>query len=335
MLFVVLTTIQEPTRSAIRVAERVSSIGASLIVAGDRKGPKRFDAIGAHLLTLDQQVATGFELARDLPVNHYARKNIGYLAALQRGATCIYETDDDNAPNDSWVVREREVRARVCADRPWANVYRLYSDAVIWPRGFPLEHITNRATYENLCGEDTRTVDAPIQQGLADNSPDVDAVWRLTSERPFHFTAGPSVWLAPGTWCPFNSQTTWWWPPAFPLLYLPSLCSFRMTDIWRSFVAQRCLWATDRGLVFHGPEADQERNEHNLLRDFEDEVPGYLSNQRIVTALNGLTLDRGDDAISSNLLRCYEELVRSNVIPEKELDLVRAWIADLHRLGRL
>ena len=131
---------------------------------------------------------------------------------------------------------------------------------------------------------------APIQQGLANNSPDVDAVWRLVLDEEFTFSEGPSVLLRPGAWCPFNSQTTWWWPEAYPLLYLPSYCSFRMTDIWRSFVAQRCLWETGNGVVFHGPEVFQERNLHSLSSDFEAEIPGYLGNASIAHTLEQLHL---------------------------------------------
>src|SRR5581483_5657775 len=102
----------------------------------------------------------------------------------------------------------------------------------------------------------------------------------------------------------FNSQTTWWWPEAFPLLYLPSFCSFRMTDIWRSFVAQRCLWELGHGLVFHASEVIQERNQHNLLRDFGDEVSGYLQNSRLTAALQELRLQPGPAAAGANLIAC-------------------------------
>jgi hypothetical protein len=332
-LFSVLTTIQEPTSSVLRLSEKLAAVGAELIVVGDRKGPTQFNVPGARLLTLHDQIQSPFELGRQLPVDHYSRKNIGYLAAIQQNATCIYETDDDNAPNETWTPRGRMTQARSCAPRPWVNVYRLFSDEHIWPRGFPLERITDPSTYATDGSPDgdaeQQLFDAPIQQGLANGSPDIDAVWRLTLDRPFQFKQAPSVWLPAGTWSPFNSQTTWWWPQAYPLLYLPSYCSFRMTDIWRSFVAQRCVWAMGLGIVFHAPEADQERNQHNLLRDFEDEIPGYLNNQRIVTALAGLPLRAGEDAASDNLLRCYEELIRIGVIPEKEMPLLQAWVADL------
>jgi hypothetical protein len=43
-----------------------------------------------------------------------------------------------------------------------------------------------------------------------------------------------------------------------PLLYLPSHCCFRMTDIWRSFIAQRCLWELGHWVVCQAPELELE-----------------------------------------------------------------------------
>jgi hypothetical protein len=325
----VLTTIQKPTTCVWRLSEKLRRLDAELIVAGDKKGPAEYPVPDAQLLSLLDQIDSGFELARALPTGHYARKNIAYLTAIQRGATCIYETDDDNAPNEHWERRHRTTLARSCSARPWANVYRMFSDEHIWPRGFPLDRITDPDTFTLDESTPEQLVDAPVQQGLANGSPDVDAIWRLTLDHPFQFTRKPSVLLPTGTWCPFNSQTTWWWPPAFPLLYLPSHCSFRMTDIWRGFIAQRCLWEMGYHLVFHAAEVDQARNEHNLLQDLEDEIPGYLNNHRIVAGLESLSLRGGEESASDNLLQCYELLVRIGVIPEKELGLVQAWLADL------
>ncbi len=332
MFFAVLTTIQEPTSSVLRLHDKIRQLGAELIVAGDAKGPAGYDVPGVHFLSFRDQVASGFRLVRALPSGHYARKNIAYLTAIQRRAECIYENDVDNAPNESWRMRTQTTQARACHPRPWVNVYRMFSSEHIWPRGFPLDLITDPSTYRWDEDAPAEWFNAPIQQGLANGSPDVDAIWRLTLDREIRFQDGPSVALPVGTWCPFNSQTTWWWRAAFPLLYLPSYCSFRMTDIWRGFVAQRCLWELGRGLVFHAAEVEQERNEHNLLRDLEDEIPGYLQNHTIVAALEALTLRAGETGVSENLLRCYEALVRIGVIPEKELALVQDWLGDLAAL---
>ncbi len=199
--------------------------------------------------------------------------------------------------------------------------------------GNQFEHFVNRGNMKStkLWRKPTARVESPIQQELANVAPDVDAAWRLThANEPFHFDANrPSVHLAPGAWCPFNSQATWWFPPAFPLMYLPSTCTFRMTDIWRSFVAQRCLWELGRGLTFHAPRVEQERNVHDLMKDFEDEVPGYLKNEQIARTLDALTLRPRADAVADNLVRCYEALVGIGVLKPEELPLVKAWLDDL------
>jgi hypothetical protein len=335
----IITTIQEPTSSIQGLVKRLQQNNGNLLVIGDKKGPDSFEVLSVELFSLSDQLKLPFKLAPLLPVSHYARKNIGYLIAFSRKAPFIYETDDDNAPNDNWHVRTIQTGAQKVSSRPWVNVYRLFSNDLIWPRGFPLNLVSSPETFSHNTNLPIETVEAPIQQGLADLSPDVDAAWRLLLDREFSFPRNQqSVWLPPGTWCPFNSQSTWWWPIAYPLMYLPSFCSFRMTDIWRSFIAQRCLWELDRGMVFHAAEVIQERNDHNLMLDFEQEVlmldfeqevPGYLNNESIIQTLSDLALENGSNAISSNLIRCYEAMVAKGFIPGEELPLVKAWVADL------
>ena len=77
-------------------------------------------------------------------------------------------------------------------------------------------------------------------------------------------------------------------------MYLPSYCSFRMTDIWRSYVAQRIAWECGWSVLYHEPTVWQERNEHNLMKDFEDEIPGYTNNLNICKTLQALHLKPGD-----------------------------------------
>jgi hypothetical protein len=326
MLYTVVTTIQPPTDCMRRWSPVLSGVKSRLVVMGDKKGPDGFDLAPAEFHSLDGQSRLGFELAEHLPTGHYARKNLGYLRAMQQGAQCIYETDDDNAPLDSWRPRTLTTSAQPVAGATWFNPYRVFSDENVWPRGFPLRSVRDARTFSHERSTPAQAVYAPIQQGLADLSPDVDAVWRLALDHELYFNQGPSLWLPPGTWCPFNSQSTWWWPEAYPLMYLPSYCSFRMTDIWRSFIAQRCLWEMGHGLVFHAPEVIQQRNEHDLMRDFADEVPGYLRNEELVQTLGALSLESGAAAVGANLLRCYRALVDKQFFDLAEMRLVEAWL---------
>jgi hypothetical protein len=301
--------------------------GMRTIAVGDRKTPDVAWPEGVDFLSIASQLVMDLRLPALLPENHYARKNLGYLLAMSRGAEVIFDTDDDNAPLHSWRGRKMDVTARSCSQTGWVNAYQWFTEEHIWPRGLPLESIRSNAP-ASLPGQAV-TVRAPIQQGLANGSPDVDAVWRLTMDKDIAFQDNGSVLLGKGAWCPFNSQSTWWFPEAYPLMYLPSFVSFRMTDIWRSFIAQRCLWAMGYGLVFHGPEMFQERNPHNLLRDFEQEIPGYLGNDKIREVLEGLQLSDKPADVGMNLHRCYEALVSAGFVSVKEMALVEAWLEDV------
>ncbi|HBI15613.1 MAG TPA: DUF288 domain-containing protein [Desulfobulbaceae bacterium] len=328
-IFTVITTIQKPTSSVEKLLAKLLRYDIQLVVAGDRKGPGSFPGENIYFFSIEDQYRLGLKLAEHLPENHYTRKNIGYLQAVSQGATCIYETDDDNAPLPSWAPRQAEVSAMNVSTLGWINVYRYFTDEHIWPRGFPLDAIAMSLAQLPLRDNVLRTVRAPIQQGLANNSPDVDAVWRLVLDRPFDFADGESIHLPPGAWCPFNSQSTWWWPEAYPLLYLPSYCSFRMTDIWRSFIAQRCLWELGYGMVFHPPEVFQERNPHNLMHDFNEEIPGYQRNRELVQALEEINIPSSKFNTAQALRICYETLVAHDFFPDKEMVLVDAWLHDL------
>jgi hypothetical protein len=48
--------------------------------------------------------------------------------------------------------------------------------------------------------------------------------------------------------------------------------------------------------------------------------------------LDALKLAPGTDKLGENLILCYEELVRMELIPAKEIALVQAWVADLAEL---
>ncbi len=341
-LYCVITTIQPPTASVARLVRKVEQANGTLVVVGDHKGPSQYQCQGdqgwdsVRFFAFADQPELPFKLAGRLPTGHYARKNIGYLWAMAERAAVIYETDDDNAPMPHWSVRTQEVTncrvvpKRVAASgRPgggWYNIYKNFSDEFIWPRGFPLDRVRQGAMATADLA--VQSCSSPIQQGLVNGSPDVDALWRIVFDRDFVFSCrqGLSVLLSPGNWCPFNTQNTWFWPDAYPLLYIPSHCSFRMCDIWKGLVAQRCLWETGRGVIFHAPDVVQERNSHNILNDFEHEVPGYLHNARIAELLEEVTLS---GSMGDCLHRCYEALVLAGIFPGEEMTLVESWLEDL------
>jgi hypothetical protein len=324
---VVVTSISKPNKALQALAVGCQDRGYQFIVIGDEGSPSDFHLDGCRFYGIEEQRGLPLRFARLCPTRHYARKNLGYLVALSNGASVILETDDDNIPyQEFWHLRERVQTAPEIGNCGWVNVYRYFSEEKIWPRGLPLTHIHDQAPpFESL---PRREIDCPISQGLVDANPDTDAIYRLTSSIPQYFTRNRHLALTSGSWSPFNSQNTTWWRDAFPLLYLPAYCSFRMTDIWRSFVAQRIAWTNDWGVAFHEPTVWQQRNEHDLMRDFRDEVPGYLHNEAIRHALIELSLASGTDRLTDNLRLCYEQLIRMELVGRNELDLLEAWLED-------
>jgi len=328
----VITSISRPNDVLRHCASACKRHGIDFVLIGDLASPPDFQLDGCDFWSIERQRTLPLALARYAPERHYARKNLGYLIAMQRGAKIIVETDDDNMPDDAfWTVRSRDVAAHVVAGAGWINAYRYFTDALIWPRGFPLELV--HAPVPPLAAAPEPLVCCPIQQGLADANPDVDAVYRLLFPLPQSFPGKVRVALGSNACCPFNSQNTTWFADAFCLLYLPSTCSFRMTDIWRSLVAQRIARENGWHVLFHEATVVQERNAHNLLRDFEDEVPGYLGNTRIWQLLESLQLRGGTASLTDDMRAAYTCLVEHGYCAPAELSVLDAWLTDIGSLS--
>ena len=310
----VITTINSPTKAIEVLHEK---FGDNLIVVGDLKTPDDW-----HYK--DVRYISDTRNEHYSKYNHYARKNIGYIEAIKSGASLIYDTDDDNIPNENWKIRKKQIPIERQLETGWINVYSWFCDQYIWPRGFSLKDLHE---HPYTSRGDWGVEDSPIQQGMADGSADVDAIWRLVFKKENKFIYQKSIGIGKNQWCPFNSQSTWFFPRAYPLMYLPIYSTFRMCDIWRSFIAQRCLWEVGEAVTFHSPaEVFQDRNEHDLLKDLKDEMPGYLKNDKIASILEGLELRKGEESICENLLTCYQSLCANDILPSMEINSVKSWI---------
>ena len=322
---IVITTIFKPTEAAQRFSKLS---GWRLVVAGDRKTPADWAVPGSTFLSAADQEASGYQVAKALPWNHYCRKMIGYVHAVKGGAKIIVDTDDDNVPKPDWSFPAFEGEFPTSADgMGFVNVYKLYTDMHIWPRGFPLQLI--KSEQARLDRKALRQVKSRvgIWQGLADGDPDVDAIYRLTDNTPCNFNDGPPVVLGTGTICPFNSQNTAYRRELFPLLYMPAHVTFRFTDILRGLVAQPILWAAGWRLGFTRATVVQERNPHDYLKDFQSEIPVYLHAVAVIDAVKS-AIDPAA-TIPDNLHRAYRELVRVGIVPDKEMPLLEAWLKDV------
>lgn len=321
--YIIITTIN-PKTEGIALFEQKSDW--NIVVIGDKKSKPIPSSSNLTFLSVEDQSELGYEFARLCPFNHYARKNIGYLYAIEHGAELIYDTDDDNLPYDTWGNLEFKSSYEYSSDERWINAYNYFTDSHIWPRGFPLDEI-NRNNNEQTVSK-INPVDIGVWQGLADIDPDVDAIYRLVLNNEIKFEKKPPISIGKQRYCPFNSQNTFWNPKAYPFLYLPVKVSFRFTDILRSFVAQRLMWRCDLYLGFTEATVYQERNRHDLMNDFTDEVECYLNTKPITKLLDTLRL--GENNLS-NLEHVYQMMADHGFVPSDEVDILKAWISDLKR----
>jgi hypothetical protein len=68
------------------------------------------------------------------------------------------------------------------------------------------------------------------------------------------------------------------------------------------------------------------------MKDFQEEIAGYLYNGKIARMLDGIRLAKGRDNISANLLRCYEALTDAGIFGSGEVLPVSAWLKDLEAI---
>ena len=325
--WIVVTTIQYPTPQLRTLAQMP---GWHLLVVGDKKTPHDWYLEGCEYLSPEKQQTLGYALAELLPWNHYSRKNIGYLYAIEHGASIIYDTDDDNEPyGDLHPLADTVHLTVVHAKHNCVNMFGYFGCPDVWPRGYPIDKITDNGAFiiespEHCC--------IGIEQGMINQDPDVDAIFRLTKNKPVFFTDRVSCVLALGTYCPTNSQNTFTHKKAFFTLYLPSTVNMRITDIWRGYCAQKLLEQCHLRIVFSGPSAIQERNPHNLMHDFMQEQDLYLKSGQLVTFLYHWQRFDAQDFLKS-MYTLYEDLITEKFLGTGELALCKAWIEDLIKVG--
>ena len=323
--FIVITSIFKPT---IAIKKFSTLKDYKLIVIGDTKTPKSWKSQDVIYLSIGDQKKLRFNILNKLPFNHYSRKMIGYLFAASNGAEFIVDTDDDNIPLEKWSFPCFEGKfKKIQDDLGFVNIYQLYTNEKIWPRGLPLNLVNTDFRLSKKLNFEYSKIG--IWQGLADEDPDVDAIYRLIINKPCYFDANDPIILGKGTICPFNSQNTMIRKELFPLLYLPAFVNFRFTDILRGLVAQPIMWLNGFHLGFTNATVIQKRNIHDYMKDFQSEIPMYENVERIIEIVS--TVISSSKSISENLYSAYEQLHRDNIVIKDELKLLNEWIGDINK----
>lgn len=312
----IFTTINHPT-AAIKQFSRLTEF--VLFIAGDKKTPKDWASENCELISLAEQKQKYPSLASYISENHYARKNFAYLESIKSGTKYIYESDDDNYPLSIFpnFITKKTNLVEIKAGLTF-NVHSLFTKEKVWPRGLPLNYIN-----ETKVSKSRRLVMPYLQQSLVDRDPDVDAMYRLTVGKNVIFDTNKSYLIAKETFCPVNSQNTFWHKNIFPLLYLPSSVTSRTSDIWRGYIAQRILWEIGSLLLYLSPSVYQKRNPHDYMDDLKEEADVMLKVQNILSVLSEINLNGGIDTM---LIKIYTKLVNQDLLKKSDLKALGIWL---------
>eukprot|EP00927_Polykrikos_kofoidii_P085975 TRINITY_DN9494_c0_g1_i1.p1 TRINITY_DN9494_c0_g1~~TRINITY_DN9494_c0_g1_i1.p1 ORF type:complete len:500 (+),score=59.30 TRINITY_DN9494_c0_g1_i1:255-1754(+) len=357
--WIVVTSIFQPS-PATRMLGKMTHQGWCFVVVADKNGPPEYDDVdGVVYLTVERQKALHFRIIDHVPWKHFGRKNIGYLYAIAHGAKIIYDTDDDNRLKNADIPilgvgptgelplpppaspRPVNVSQPVTNTLSRSNVFNPYpsfqpSCGHIWPRGLPLDYVEGKGV-ENCTLASGRLERPPaIQQFLADEDPDVDAIFRLTRKLPCFF-AGlpehlPEVMAIPSqAFLPYNAQATVHLYEAFWGLLLPVTVHGRVSDIWRAYLTQKLLWDVGQVVAFTPAHVVHDRVAHDYLKDFQSESDLYLKATAMVAFLAGWKTDA--PTLVERLEQLWAALYSRGFVELGDLQLAQAWIRDLLAMG--
>lgn len=355
----VLTTIFSVSKA---IRNQIKLPDWCLVIVADRKTPQDFmQAIPEEkrknvvYLTVEYQEGLANQFVRAIPWNNFGRKNIGYMYAIQHGATVLWDFDDDNIlkhtdPSVSGVPHlDMEAQNGIGTDfvsiqTPDNGGYRTFNPyptvhapaLPCWPRGLPLQDIKQEKSFKSPLREDKVVKQSiGVLQSLADIQPDVDAIYRFTMKIPFSFDSSVEVrpLLVPKrTLTPYNAQATLHFQKAFWALFLPVTVQGRVSDIWRSYIAQRLFWDCGLSLGFSSrPLVNQDRNYHDLIKDLSAEDDLYKKGEQLVDFL--LSWRSTADSLKKRVLELYIAMYERAYLEEKDVLLVQLWLSNLSRSG--
>lgn len=332
----VTTTIFDISEAIIKFLEFPEKF--CMVVVADNKTPseqyEKLDKKRVLFLSVKIQKALqeNVPFIRMTPWNSFSRKNIGYAVAIAANASTIWDMDDDNIiySEDNFVKKVQldfsdfsfyhDIKSNLTVN-PLPFFLSNISEFV-WPRGFPLENI------KTVIPEFKTAVvpENPLMwQSIADNDPDVDAIFRLTKNFNLFFKQNQAVILNNSQFSPLNAQSCIFYKPSFFTLYLPFSVHGRVSDIWRGYVAEGLLRKVKGEIIISSPLVIQHRNSHNYLADFMSEKRLYDQSGALVNFLNENFSVKSESSVYSDMTKLYVSLYERGFIELSDVKTVIEW----------
>lgn len=285
-----------------------------------------------------------------------ASKNAGYLYAISRGATAIWDFDDDHmlkywikdaaprgAPSlDDAATLQENILAVRPRDHLWPtyNPYpQLGAPALLsWPRGLPLDDIRkDHCSNAKVEPVTANSKSIGVLQSLSDYRPDVDDVFGSLVSTPFYFhqTQETRPLVVPkGVLSPYNSQSTLHFQPAFWALYLPVTVDPQIRDIWRSYIAQRLFWDAGltvgflrRPIVIHRSDGDAFKG----LGNYTTTMVASSRTQHLVEYL--MNWKSAHKLLSQRAEQLWSDLHQEGYVGYQDVAMVKKWLQQLAKIN--
>jgi len=300
---IVTTTINKPTEALKRFKEME---GWELLVIGDKKTPhdlyKDYD-----YMSPEEQEKKYPELSKLLGWNCIQRRNIGFIEAYNRGADIVASIDDDNIPYEDWgkyiKLEEKRLYVEYTSEDICFDPLSVTNHYRYWHRGFPIQLLHNRNLKLSLRYQNIKP---DVQANFWNGSPDIDAICRMEHNPECEFLDNKFPFTS-FVFSPFNSQNTLISRKALKDYFMFPYIG-RMDDIWASYYLE----AKGYRVVYDKATVYQERNVHNLTKDFTDEIIGY---ERTLDLLKDLLKDADNikkyiPELSWNAFQAYQKLFK-------------------------
>jgi len=360
----VVTTIFEPTDAVRAVA---SLDGWCLVVVADNKTPADYMSDDG-LKGRDNVIFLSASTQRDIieiasaggagghdfsmfagavPWNHFARKNIGYLYAIYNEAEVIFDFDDDNvllagsggtkylSPLPEEIESYFDLQSPPLAFNPYPLMQP--SEDGTWPRGFPLEKLKEETPQLKEVTSQLKAEQVAVIQSLANNDPDVDAIYRLTRSIPFSFKrsdeGGNTFLVPPGTYTPYNAQATVHHAKSLFATLLPASVLGRVSDIWRGYFAERLFQDAGLSVAFVPTRVVQFRNAHNYLGDMDAESDLYFKTGKVLEFLDAWRDKRDSPTLAGRMEMLWVELYERDYIEIEDVVVLQLWLRALIACG--
>ena len=344
--WVVVTSVNAPTVVVKQLADSKENL--CLVVVADKKSPTEYHVNRKHVvyLTVEDQMKLHYHIMDMVPWNHFARKNIGFLYAMEHGAKQIFDLDDDNELISTKDIlqqvytKEKKTFKFINTTQYVTNPYMIYLNQkgeYIWPRGYPLDAIKMPHNYtfidEPVDSPDSKVNKIGVIQYLQNVNPDLDAIFRITSTIPptFDESINYCVILNKKSFSPWNAQSTLFEYNSFWGMLLPMTVHGRVSDIWRSYFTQKVMWEREKLMAFCPAIVNHIRNQHRLIKDFDAEMPLYTQAEALLKFLNEWKPERTD--IPGMMEDMYIEMYERGIVELKDVEFVQEWIRDLIQVG--